>query len=145
MTTIVAINNKKERAIYADSRVTQGNVLASENCLKVRKVSTPKGEALVGFCGSLELLEKNLKLIQEGKTEELTLQDSEVVVLYDSGPIVLYTDEGYINWDESTYCTGSGGIFAQVALGMGLSPQDAIKEASKYDLCTNNKVKVKRL
>lgn len=46
---------------------------------------------------------------------------------------------------ESVFAIGSGGQYARAGLELGLTPEDAIKLASKLDVNTNGEVEVVRL
>lgn len=43
------------------------------------------------------------------------------------------------------YAVGSGSMYATAAMGLGLDAKEAVKEAAKYCLYTNNKVKTIKL
>lgn len=137
MTTIAA----KDGVMACDSRITGG----FEN--PARKIRKGKG-CIVGYCGDWIAGEALAEYyISEGGTEP-PLDDNddiELLVLKKSGIYLVDRKFRKVKIHGKHYAIGSGAAAAMVAMNMGASATEAIKEASKVDDYTDGRVRSLRL
>ena len=132
MTTIAVRNN----TMACDSFVTNGYTAAA---IKIRK---HKG-VVVGYCGDWIAGEhfSDFYLKGEGQPERQGDDDIELLVLKPSGIYLVDDRFREVKIRCKYYAVGSGGMAAMVAMNMGATAIEAIREAIKVDDYTNGRIR----
>lgn len=151
MTTITI----KDNILAADGLCVEGNYIYSTT---FQKLWTVPGVAHWGLAGCADVSEKIHKIALQEKSFDVViniiteyLDQNSSVIAWDVQNQVGYSvvQKGYSKLTpkhlKDGYSVGSGSMYATAAMGLGLNAVEAIKEASKYCLYTNNKVKSLRL
>jgi len=144
MTTIAASSN--ELAMAGDSLAADENEIRTP----VVKVFRSRG-CLVGFAGEYYAGHIFLEWFDRHAKRKLRPSPSDVgdftgIVLDPDGRIFT-CDNHFVLVQESMdfYAIGSGAAFALSALDLGLSVEESINHASKFDIFTGGRVTIERL
>lgn len=142
MTTIVY--DPKERALYADTRISMGGTLVNDNYVKLHLIeykSVPAILALSGHVADIQLFVEHLtnnefSLSQDwrprpGYTFSGMLLTADQLYNIDSMYLTPYIIDERDNWTA-----GSGGKVAAVALECGKTGEEALAIAKKMDLAS---------
>lgn len=151
MTTIIAMNTADDRAIYCDSLVQHGSIVATG----YRKYFVVPGILVGGSCGSQTGVTGVVTALKDiiasgdictffehpGRVEPRKMSDFdqrefEMLLLYDRVLYLMYEDMTPIPVLLPYIAKGSGGPFALGALAAGVTPWLALAIASKYDIGT---------
>ncbi len=153
MTTVAVRRYKDKVVIAADTQLTWGK----ERCT-THKLEVLSDGSILGLCGEAVMCDKlrdwwdggcegdspmKVKQDEAGATKDdndtfvsglLVDIDGEVFILLNGTDKLKATDEFLTD--------GSGGPYARMAMQYGASPEEAIKQASKFDVYTNDVVDV---
>jgi hypothetical protein len=139
MTTIAT----KDGIVACDSQLT-GDFMG-----KAQKIHVGDG-VIVGYCGDLIASEHLVKIYLSGEDVDQKKDidkddDIELMVVKKSGVYILdkWLREARICGKQ--FAIGSGSQAAMVAMNMGATPKEAIKEAMKVDPYTGGKIREYRL
>lgn len=128
--------------LIADSMVTQGDVKGSMQ--KIYKVDTPVGKRLIGFAGSVGIMQDVIEMVEKGlDPTQLVGEDSAVVIVSKDYAVCISDKE---NWKQQPpVILGTGRMAVLTALELGCSTEEAVKVACKIDLHSLGPIKKLKL
>jgi len=137
MTTVAY--NHKDKEIAVDSRFSRGDIISTDNGIKVFK---EKGVTFV--CAGLTSGYKSLIEMWFSMESKESLMCSAFVV--DNGVIYEFglDSDGVLSKEalSENLCKGSGEFWAMAAMDFGCSAKEAVKYAMTRDMYTGGKIRV---
>lgn len=130
----------RDGVLAGDSRVTVGDMVLSDNILKVHRLSN---NTLLGWAGSAE----HAHILKEAMTNGGEIHGTlDVLALWiqEDGTIYLWEGNTFIKQSEPYYAIGSGSPYAIGAMDAGATAEAAAQIGSRRDVGSGGKIRTVR-
>lgn len=143
MTTIVY----RDGVMAADGRVTTGQLIVTDTCKKITKLSDG---ALFALAGEDHLEQNLIEWLEEadGGTAPPQGKDFTAILVDTSGNLSVFTGSGdrFVPWNDIAYAAfGSGADVAYGALEMGATADQAVAAGINRDVNSGGRIQVEAL
>lgn len=137
--TTIAYDGK---TISADSRITSGNEIITDNQQKIFKLKkNSKNYIAFAISGEIRFARVFEKWIKSNGEFTLSMENTCIVAITNKGKAhKYYDDDNYESSMSECVCVGSGRDYAITALRLGKTPKVAVKIASELDVFTGGKI-----
>jgi ATP-dependent protease HslVU (ClpYQ) peptidase subunit len=143
LTTIVY----RDGVMAADGRVTVGQLIVTDRCKKITKLSDG---ALFALAGEDQLEKPIIEWLEEAEGGVAPPQgkDFSAILVDTQGNLSVFTGSGdrFVPWDDIEYAAfGSGADVAYGALEMGATADQAVAASIKRDVNSGGSIQVETL
>lgn len=114
----------------------------------VRKVHKLRSGSLIGFAGTLAMIQKVVAEVKKNPHGDIIIKPGEEIeglLIYADGEVAQLDSAGWTKVRADYYSIGSGAIAARVAMRLGKSAAEAVKIAMEFDPGTGGRVQTVRL
>jgi ATP-dependent protease HslVU (ClpYQ) peptidase subunit len=128
--------------LACDSRLTEGEVIATDRCKKIWRL---KDGSLFGSAGDNESGLLLLTSLKKNHPLPKFDRDLEAIRVFPNGQIFMTEGLVWDRWPETFIAVGSGGKFARAALLAGATAAEAVKVGIAMDVYSNGRVQTLKL